>query len=169
MSTALSPFSDKLYDACSSSDASQKIHTQQVGVFLSMCLATANLLQSCPTVQPYGLHPARLLCPWDSPGKNTGVGCHALLHGIFPTRESNPGLSRLPELAARFLTTSANWEALPYASLFLLWRKIFPEVLKGPPQLPLVRFVLCGCTQTSTWQKVTMIKNYYNVHLLGPG
>ena len=28
---------------------------------------------------------ARLLCPWDSPGKNTGVGCHALLQGIFPT------------------------------------------------------------------------------------
>ena len=29
---------------------------------------------------------------WDSPGKNTGVGCHFLLSGIFPTQESNPGL-----------------------------------------------------------------------------
>ena len=29
----------------------------------------------------------------DSPGKNTGVGCHALLQGIFPTQGSNPGLS----------------------------------------------------------------------------
>ena len=29
---------------------------------------------------PYGLYPSRLLCPWDSPGKNTGMGCHALLH-----------------------------------------------------------------------------------------
>ena len=28
-----------------------------------------------------------LLCPWDSPSKNTGVGCHFLLQGIFPTRE----------------------------------------------------------------------------------
>ena len=28
----------------------------------------------------------RFLCPWDSPGKNTGVGCHALLQGIFPTQ-----------------------------------------------------------------------------------
>ena len=28
----------------------------------------------------------------DSPGKNTGVGCHALLQGIFPTQELNPGL-----------------------------------------------------------------------------
>ena len=34
----------------------------------------------------------RLLCPWDPPGKNTGVGCHFLLQGIFPTQESNPGL-----------------------------------------------------------------------------
>ena len=30
-----------------------------------------------------------LLCPWDSPGKNTGVGCHALRQGIFPTQGSN--------------------------------------------------------------------------------
>ena len=32
---------------------------------------------------------SRLLCPWDSPGKNSGVGCHALLQGIVPTQESN--------------------------------------------------------------------------------
>ena len=35
----------------------------------------------------------RLLCPWDFPGKSTGVGCHFLLQGIFPTQGSNPGLS----------------------------------------------------------------------------
>ena len=39
-----------------------------------------------------GLQPARLLSPWSSPGMNTGVGCHALLQGIFPTQESNRGL-----------------------------------------------------------------------------
>ena len=38
------------------------------------------------------IHPVRLFCPWDSPGKNTGVGCHALLQGIFLTQGSNPGL-----------------------------------------------------------------------------
>ena len=43
-------------------------------------------------LRPYGLQPTRLLYPWDSPGKNTGVGCHALLQGIFPTQGSNPGL-----------------------------------------------------------------------------
>ena len=36
--------------------------------------------------------PARLLCPWDFPGKNTGVVCHSLLQGIFPTQGLNPGL-----------------------------------------------------------------------------
>ena len=37
---------------------------------------------------PHELQLGRLLCPWDSPGKNTGVGCHALLQGIFPTQVS---------------------------------------------------------------------------------
>ena len=37
------------------------------------------------SVPPYGLQPIQLFCAWDSPGKNTGVGCHALLQGIFPT------------------------------------------------------------------------------------
>ena len=32
------------------------------------------------------------LCPWDSPGKNTGVGCHFLLQGLFLTQGWNPGL-----------------------------------------------------------------------------
>ena len=41
---------------------------------------------------PYGPSLARLLCPWDSPGKNTRVGCHALLQRIFPTQGSNPSL-----------------------------------------------------------------------------
>ena len=41
------------------------------------------------SLRPPGLWPTRLLCPWDSPDKNTGMGCHALLQGIFPTQGSN--------------------------------------------------------------------------------
>ena len=37
----------------------------------------------------YGPQPTRLFSPWDSPVKNTGVGCHALLQGIFLTQGSN--------------------------------------------------------------------------------
>ena len=43
--------------------------------------------------QFHGLLPTRLLCPWDSTGKNTGVGSHSLLQGIFPIQGSNPGLA----------------------------------------------------------------------------
>ena len=49
----------------------------------------AKLPQLCLTLQLHGLQPTRLLCPWDSPGKNTGVGCHALLWGIFLTQGLN--------------------------------------------------------------------------------
>ena len=41
--------------------------------------AAAKSLQSCPTLRPHRRQPTRLLCPWDSPGKNTGMGCHFLL------------------------------------------------------------------------------------------
>ena len=43
-------------------------------------------------LQPHGLQTASFLCSWDSPGKNTRVGSHALFQGIFPTQGSNPGL-----------------------------------------------------------------------------
>ena len=61
-----------------------------------------------PLFGPYGPQPARLLCPWDSPGKNTGIGCHFLLQGIFPTQ----GLMSLmsPALAGGFSTIGATWE-----------------------------------------------------------
>ena len=45
----------------------------------------------CPTLcDPHGLLSTRLLCPWNSPGRNTGVGCHFILQRIFPTQASNP-------------------------------------------------------------------------------
>ena len=45
--------------------------------------------------QPYGGQPPRLLCPWDSLGKNTGVVWHFFLQGIFLTQESNSCLFHL--------------------------------------------------------------------------
>ena len=58
-------------------------------VIFSMCLVT----QSCPTLcDPMDHSPPGSSVHGDSPGKNTGVGCYALLQGIFPTQGSNPGL-----------------------------------------------------------------------------
>ena len=44
-------------------------------------------------LQLHGLEPTRLLCPWNSPGQNTGVGSCSLLQGIFSPQGSNPGLA----------------------------------------------------------------------------
>ena len=50
-------------------------------------------LTLCDPMDYQGVYQAtRLLRPWDSPGKNTGVGCHLLLQGIFPTQGLNLGL-----------------------------------------------------------------------------
>ena len=46
----------------------------------------------CLVIQSSRTLETPLLCPWDSPGKNTGVGCHFLLQGIVLTQESNSGL-----------------------------------------------------------------------------
>ena len=67
---------------------------------------------------------ARLLCPWDSPGKNTGVACHFLLQGIFSDPGKEPTSPASPALAGGFFTTEPqgmptqglwchNWEGNP--------------------------------------------------------
>ena len=60
-------------------------HTQ---CFCPLCCCL--IAKSCPTLlRPHGQQPARLLCLWDFPGKNTGVGCHFLLSGSSWPRESS--------------------------------------------------------------------------------
>ena len=63
-------------------------------VSICCCSVVSNSLTVSITYECvcHGLQPVRLLCPWDLPGKNTGVGCHSLLQGIFLTQGSNPGL-----------------------------------------------------------------------------
>ena len=70
-----------------------------------------SLCNSCNPVQLYGPKPTRLLCLWDSPGKNTGVGFHALLQGIFLTQGSKPMSLKSPALAGGFFAAIATWEA----------------------------------------------------------
>ena len=59
-------------------------------------LFTLLLLFSCSvlshSLRPHGPQPTRLLCPWDFPGKHTGVGCHFLLQGILLSQGLNPCL-----------------------------------------------------------------------------
>ena len=74
--------------------------------------------QSCPTLCDPRLQPARLLCPWDSPGENTRVGCRFLLQGIFLT-ESKPGLLPCRQIPFH-LSQEGSW-----------WREI-PSLTEGP-------------------------------------
>ena len=69
---------------------------------------------------PQGLQPSRLLWPWDFPGKNTGVGCHFLLQGIFPTNRSNPCLLHLLTLTGIFFTTEPLEKPLNFIYYILL-------------------------------------------------
>ena len=55
------------------------------------------------SLRPQGLEPASLLCPWDFPSKNTGVGGHFLFQRIFPTQGSNPCLLHVLSWQGEFL------------------------------------------------------------------
>ena len=61
-----------------------------------VCCAVLSCSVVSNSLEAHGLYPTRLLCPWNSPGKNIGMGCYALLQGIFPTQVSH--------IAGRFLT-----------------------------------------------------------------
>ena len=76
------------------------------------------VVQSSPSLfRPHGLQPTGLLCPWDSPGKNTGVGGHSLLHGIFLTQGSNLSLLGF---CFRFFTGWATREAQSVRNYYLV-------------------------------------------------
>ena len=71
-----------------------------MGLWMWACASVLSCLVVSHSLWPHRLQPTRLLCPWDSPGENTGVRCHALLQGIFPTQGSNPHLLHLQPLQA---------------------------------------------------------------------
>ena len=75
-----------------------KLKLQYFGHF--MCAMLYLVTQLCPTLcdpMDYSLLVSSV--HGDSPGKNSGVGCHALLQGIFPIQGSNPGLPYCRQLS----------------------------------------------------------------------
>ena len=66
------------------------------------------------------------LCPWDPPGKNTGVGSP----GDLPNAGIEPASLASPALAGAFFTTSATWEAPDCSDVLLNFRSIFVYFLK---------------------------------------
>ena len=90
--------------------------------------------QLCPTIyDPVGLLSARFLCPWNSPGKNTGVGCHFLLQGCFPKWFDNSKLL---------------WNLKKRASS--QYRQV--SIIRAPVRTPcFLNFTLCGCVCWTKW------------------
>ena len=127
----------------------------------SAAAAAAKSLQSCPTLCNPRRQPTRLPCPWDSPGKNTGVGCHFLLQCMKVKRESEvaqscpilsdpmdcgpPGSSVHGIFQARVLEWGAiafsEKAALPHAissslsALRRLFKRKSPQCAHTPPPL----------------------------------
>ena len=85
-------------------DVHQQMNGQRrYGTHMHACIISHSVMSN--SLAPHGLQPARILCPWAYPGKNTGVGCHFLLQGILPTQGSNPRLLQLLQQQVDCLTT----------------------------------------------------------------
>ena len=105
----------------------------------------------------YGLH-----SPWNSPGKNTRVGCHAVLQGIFPTQGLNPSLTRCKQILYqqnhqgrsphRILTNS-----ILFVSNSILIKKISPSLYTSPAQA--CYFLLCLVNLTTQGGHLRVILN----------
>ena len=107
--------------------------------FLSLCAVLSRSVMS-NSLWPYGLKLARLLCPWDSPGNNTRVGCHAL-----PWHLPNPGIGpRSPALQADPLPSEPPGS--PFLSLTLIYKfdqgRMWRENTKNIPDPCLLYFPL---------------------------
>ena len=118
--------------------------------FLEEISAAAKLLQSCPTLcSPIDSLPTRLPCPWDSPGKNTGVGCHFLLQKrslvspilLFPSISLHWSLRRLSYIFLLFFgTLHSDVSIFPFLLCFSLL--FFSQLFVRPPQTAILLFCI---------------------------
>ena len=84
-----------------------------VSQLLSPCAVLCLVALSCPTLcEPLDCSPPGSSVHGDSPGKNTGVGCSALLQGIFPTQGLNPGLLHCRQIRHCLSHLGSPWATL---------------------------------------------------------
>ena len=102
-------------------------------VCVCVCAHTLGCSVLSDVLWPHELQPTRLLCPWNSPGKNTGAGCHFLLQGFFQTQGANPGLLHCRQTLYHLSTREAH----------LTFFSQFTSVAQSCP-------TLCDCMNRST-------------------
>ena len=121
--------------------------------------------QSCPFFCDPTIWPSRFVCPFSSPGKNTGVGRRSLLQGIFPTQKSNRGLLR----CRQFLYQLSYQESLfkqYFTAFFLNPFNVFPmpllDVLSRYPFPPDFTSIICLFTWAfPVYTKLGLLGNYH--------
>ena len=106
--------------------------------FLCYCGLVTSVLSD--SWRPHGLHPVQLLCLWDSPGKNTGVGCHALLQGIFLTQGWNLGFLHCRQILYHWATKEAHESESKSPSV--VSNSLQPHGLYSPWNSPVVHGIL---------------------------
>ena len=101
---------------------------QPLLVLIFKCVFSCSVMSN--SLRLRGLQPTRLLCPWKSPGKNTGVSCYFLLQGNFPTEGSNLHLLLLLQWQG-ILFHRDFWEAIrknTFESVLIRWMKLEPII-----------------------------------------
>ena len=142
------------------------------GLYLQQAALLLLLLShfSCDSVWPHGLQPSRLLHPWDSPGKNTGVGCHFLLQCMKVKSESevaqscstlcNPMDYSLPGSSVHgiFQARVLEWDVSAFSETALSDVVMSPSRAGWPPIAVKVvnssssMFLSCDTTHWVCWQ-----------------
>ena len=100
--------------------------------------AAAKSRQSCPTVRPHRRQPTRLPHPWDSPGKNTGVGCHFLFQCVKVKSESEVAQSCPTLNDAMNCSLSGSSVHGIFQARVLKWGAIAFSVIRTQPHSKLV-------------------------------
>ena len=130
---------------------------QACSLFQTLSWVLSHLVMS-DSATPWTLA-TRLLCPWDSLGKNTGVGCHALLQRIFPTQGLNLCLLHWRWIIYHWATS----EAVPASNqhvfvlfcfflVFTIWRPFFKILGIQHPSHPMSIQTCVKCTLCPNWR-----------------
>jgi len=126
-----------------------KFYTDCLGRIALCCIHAQLCLTLC---HPMNCSlPTRLLCPWNFPGKNTGVGCHFLLQGIFLTQWSEPSSPVSAALTGRLFTTEQPCYIDVFAVPSFLTFKLFSGFLN---------YKFCMMAITTWWFYMYISRNY---------
>ena len=115
-----------------------------------------------PLFWPHGLWSARCLCPWDFPSKNTGMGCHFLLQGVFPTPGSNPRLLHCRWILYHWTTRECSIKPIISTTPCLLIEEIIPfpfKVIIGKYVLTAI-LVIVSCFHSSFLFLILLLSSF---------